>query len=87
MSAASPSRRFVSQRLLGSEAIYEILDELDGLVSAEVIAAPGLESGMRLRLTASAACAMERVPAERIATARSPSPSPAPRLPMGALPR
>jgi hypothetical protein len=85
ISAAPPSRRFVSQRLLGSEAIYEILDERDGLVTAEVVAAPGLEPGMRLRLTASAACAMERVPAERIAASRSPSPSP--RRPAGALAR
>jgi hypothetical protein len=48
---------------LGSEAIYEILDDRDGLITAEVVAAPGLELGMRLRMTASAARAMKRIPA------------------------
>ena len=54
------SRRFVKQTLLGSEAVYEILDERAGLVTAEVVSAPGLTPGMRLRLMASAAAAMER---------------------------
>jgi hypothetical protein len=53
-------RRFVTQRLLGSEAVYEILDERAGLVTAEVVSAPGLAPGMRLRLMANAADAMER---------------------------
>jgi hypothetical protein len=63
--SAHDSRRFVRQRLLGSEAVYEILDERAGLVTAEVVSAPGLAPGMRLRLMASAAGAMERCEAPR----------------------
>jgi hypothetical protein len=87
ISAGLRARRFVSQRLLGSDAIYEILGERNGVVTAAVVAAPGLESGMRLRLTASAVWGMECVPAERIASAGLPSPAPTPRHPAGALAR
>lgn len=49
------------QRVLDSEAVYEVLDEADGVVIAEVVRAPGLERGTRVRLLASAVGAMERI--------------------------
>ncbi len=68
---------FVSQQLLGSEAVYEILEEHDELVTACVVRAPGLPSGMHVSLLARAARAMKRTeiaqPAGRtIASATSP---------------
>src|ERR1700690_1983723 len=36
---------FLRQELLGSEAVYEILEEDDELVTAEVVSAPGLPRG------------------------------------------
>ena len=53
--------RFVRQRVLGSEAVYEVLEEADGLVLAEVVHAPGLERGTRVRFVAKAVHAMEPV--------------------------
>ena len=41
--------------MLGSEAVYEVLHERAGIVTAEVVKAPGLEPGTQLRLTAHAA--------------------------------
>ena len=55
------SGRFVRQRVLGSEAVYEVLEEVDGVVLAEVVRAPGLERGTRVRLLAKAVGAMERI--------------------------
>ncbi|MGD1050296.1 MAG: hypothetical protein ABR947_04415 [Solirubrobacteraceae bacterium] len=51
---------FLRQELLGSEAVYEILDEDDETVTVEVVRAPGLPCGMHVRLLADAARAMER---------------------------
>ena len=49
------------QRMLGSEAVYQVIGEDDGIVTAEVVSAPGLEPGMRVRMLARAAYAMERL--------------------------
>ena len=54
---------YLRNRVLGSEAVYEVLSEEDGCVTVEVIRAPGLEAGTRLRMLARAAAAMERVEA------------------------
>jgi hypothetical protein len=51
---------FLRQELLGSEAVYEVLDEDDELVTAEVVSVPGLPRGMRVRILAKAAQAMAR---------------------------
>ena len=52
--------RFLRHAMLGTEAVYEVLEEDAGIVTAQVVSAPGLEPGMRVRLTARAARAMER---------------------------
>jgi hypothetical protein len=49
------------QRSLGSEAVYKVLDEHDGIVTASVMHAPGLECGSHVRLMARAAGAMQRL--------------------------
>jgi hypothetical protein len=46
---------------LGSESVFRVLDESDGLITAAVVRAPQLEPGMLLRLVPSAAQAMDRV--------------------------
>jgi hypothetical protein len=51
---------YVRRRRLSSEAIYLVLDEEGLIVSAEVVRAPGLEPGTRVRLTAREVRAMER---------------------------
>jgi hypothetical protein len=61
------SRRsgLLRQRMLGSEALYEVLDSRGSLVWARVLSAPGLEPGTRVRLSRQAVRAMERIePAE-----------------------
>jgi hypothetical protein len=57
LDAPSP---FLRQERLGSEAVYEILEEDEDIVTAEVVRAPGLVCGTRVRLLADAARAMER---------------------------
>ena len=52
--------RLVFQRLLGSDAIYRIGRRSGPLVEVEVIAAPALASGTRLRLTAASLVPMAR---------------------------
>lgn len=66
-----PARRFVRNRVLGTEALYELLEDDGELVRAEVLQAPGLVPGTSLRLLARATRAMEQVdPAEPIVAAR-----------------
>jgi hypothetical protein len=48
---------------LGSEAVYEVVAEEDGLVEVIVCEAPGLAPGTRVRFTQTALAAMERLPA------------------------
>jgi hypothetical protein len=57
---------FVRRQALGSVAIYEIVDEGSELVTAEVVAAPGLEPGTRVRMLASAVRAMDEVEPGRL---------------------
>jgi hypothetical protein len=52
---------FLAQRSLGSRAVYGVLDEHDGIVTAAVMEAPGLERGTHVRLMASAARSMQRL--------------------------
>lgn len=62
--AALPTNeRFLRHHALGSEALYEVLAEADGIVTAEVVSAPGLAAGTRVRILARAAAAMEPVSA------------------------
>jgi N-acetylglutamate synthase-like GNAT family acetyltransferase len=66
----------VRQRVLGSEALYRLISEEGATVTAEVVAAPGLQRGMRLRLMATAVRAMERLDlAETFAVSRRFDPS------------
>jgi hypothetical protein len=51
---------FLRQELLGSEAVYEVIEEGDEIVTAEVVSVPGLPRGMRVELLAKAAAGMER---------------------------
>lgn len=51
---------FLRQELLGSEAVYEVIEEGDEIVTAEVVSVPGLPRGMRVELLATAAAGMER---------------------------
>jgi hypothetical protein len=51
----------VRQRLLGSEAVYRVISDEGLTMTAEVVEAPGLRRGMRLRLMATAVRAMERL--------------------------
>jgi hypothetical protein len=64
---------FLRQELLGSEAVYEILEEDDELVAAEVVRAPGLPRGMRVKLLAEAARRMER--SDHAAPSAAPEPT------------
>jgi hypothetical protein len=52
---------FLRHTCLGTEAIYEVVEEDGETVTAEVVRAPGLTAGMRVRLMARAAWAMERL--------------------------
>ncbi len=52
--------RLVRHRLLGSDAVYRIGRRLGPVVEVEVVAAPALASGTRLRLTAASLRAMAR---------------------------
>lgn len=52
---------FLRHTSLGSEAVYEVLDEDATIVTAAVVRAPGLAVGTRVRLMAQAARAMERL--------------------------
>jgi hypothetical protein len=64
---------FIRQRMLGSEAVYRVYEEDDSVVTAEVIHAPGLAQGTRVRLLTRAVRAMERfVPAAEPAGAPEP---------------
>ena len=52
---------YLRHRALGTDAVYEVLSEDAGIVTAEVLSAPGLVAGTRVRLLARAAAAMEQV--------------------------
>ena len=68
---STTARRFVRNRMLGTEALYELLEDHGELVTAEVLQAPGLAPGTRLRLLASATSAMEPIdPPEPLFAAR-----------------
>ena len=61
---------FIRQRVLGSEAVYEVISEHGATVTAEVVAAPGLERGTQLRILARAARAMERLDLDQLPATR-----------------
>jgi hypothetical protein len=52
---------FLRHTSLGTEAVYEVLEEDGETITAAVVRAPGLVAGMRVRLMAHAAHAMERL--------------------------
>jgi len=52
---------FLRHTCLGTEAVYEVLEEHGETVTAAVVRAPGLAAGMRVRLMAHAVQAMERL--------------------------
>jgi hypothetical protein len=54
--------QLLRRRLLGTEAVYRVVADEGELVEVEVVSAPGLEPGHRLRFTAAAVEEME--PAE-----------------------
>jgi hypothetical protein len=62
--------------MLGSEAVYELLEQGDETSTAVVVHAPGLAAGARIRLLTSAISAMERVPAPDRALAGAPGYAP-----------
>ena len=59
---------FVRQRLLGTDAVYEVLDRGDQLVTCEVVRAPGLIPGTRVSLLAGAVREMARLDATELVT-------------------
>ena len=61
---------FLIHRALGTEARYRVLRATRDLVDVEVIEAPGLARGTRVRFTAAAAGAMGR-----LANATAPAPT------------
>jgi hypothetical protein len=68
---------FVRQRLLGNDAVYEVLDHGDQLVTCEVVRAPGLVPGTRVRLLAGAVREMARLDAAELVTlGRGSAPAP-----------
>ena len=62
LGSAAWSGGLLRQRALYSDAIYRVLRVSGQIVEAEVVAAPGLAPGTRLRMTAAAAAAMKPVP-------------------------
>jgi hypothetical protein len=74
---------FLRQELLGSEAVYEVIEEGDEIVTAEVVSVPGLPRGMRVELLAKAAAGMERSDLPQPLAAAPQAPAEAP--PLGRL--
>ncbi len=64
-------------RRLGTEAVYRVLAVGTNVVTVEVVRAPGLERGTRMRLMADEARAMERLNAGSEAVAATPRLRPA----------
>lgn len=71
----------VRQDLLGSEAVYEIVEVDDDLVTAEVVSAPGLPRGKRIRLLPSAVRAMSHAEQPVIVATRAAASTEAPSRP------
>lgn len=71
MNPQGAAKCFLRQRMLGSEAVYELLERGDETSTAVVVDAPGLAAGSRIRLLTSALNAMELVPAPESAPARA----------------
>ena len=68
--APLPAVGLLRRRALGSEALYRVIGRLDvELVEVEAVSVPGLARGARLRITAAAAAAMERVAPVGVPTA------------------
>jgi len=57
---SSPPAGLLRRFALGQEALYRVVDDTPEVVEVEVVSAPGLPSGTRVRFTAAAARAMER---------------------------
>jgi hypothetical protein len=76
MAPASPDGipSFVRQRMLGSDAVYEVLDDGEPLVTCEVVRAPGLRPGTRVRLLPGAVRAMAQLDASEMTPTRRSAP-------------
>ena len=59
--SASSSSAVLRHRALCSEAVYRPIQTWGPIVEVEVVAAPGLQPGTRLQLTAAAVAAMTSV--------------------------
>ncbi|HEY5390077.1 MAG TPA: hypothetical protein VIJ83_05930 [Solirubrobacteraceae bacterium] len=81
MSRNPPIGAFMRHSVLGSEAVYEVLEAGEDIVTAAVVSAPGLPAGMEIRLTARDARAMEH-----FAVLPKPRRTPAARSRRGAAP-
>jgi hypothetical protein len=55
------------RRLLGTDAVYRVLEDGDVTVLVEVVQAPGLAPGFQMRVTAADARALERQDAPDLA--------------------
>ena len=73
----------LSHQVLGTQALYRVIDPAATLVAVEVLDAPGLAAGLRLKLTRKATSAMRVLTAD---TARVPSPATAPSRRLAASP-
>jgi hypothetical protein len=73
--------RVLRQRMLGSVALYRVINDDGATVTAEVLSAPGLAPGTHLRFTGPAARAMEQLElseaTDRFESAVSPFAAPA----------
>jgi hypothetical protein len=72
--------RLLRRTMLGSDAVYRVVEEDAGGVVVEVVSAPGLEPGFRMRLTPEVAAEMEAAqpvsaPAPAGRSGRRPSPA------------
>jgi hypothetical protein len=72
------AQSLLRHQVLGQEALYRAVDVIGELVELEVVSAPGLEPGMRLRVTKAAVSRMsvvDEAPGEASAGGRRPAAS------------
>ena len=64
-----PTCRYLRLRMLGSESLYKVLEQDGEIVTGEVVHAPGLEPGTRVRLRAAAMEQLDASALEGVAAA------------------
>lgn len=67
--ALDENSSYLRHRALGSSALYKVVSDSEGIVTASVVSAPGLEPGTSIRFLARVAETMERYQG---ATSRTP---------------